>query len=59
MTDRRPYRTEALWQQIQEQMQRTGTNPAEYTDRLQRLAAMLNQAQSNKPIKDNHPRQKP
>lgn len=58
MNERRN-RLQNQWQQMQELMKRTGTDPAEYADRMQRIAAMLNQALSDRPTKDNHPQQKP
>ena len=54
MNDRRS-RLLTQWEQLQELMAKTGPCPADYTDRMQRLAAMLNQALCDRPIKDNHP----
>lgn len=51
-------RSNEVWEEVQRLMKVTAPYPADY-EGLQRIAAMIKQAQSDKPLKDNHPRKKP
>ena len=47
-------KTKKDWQELRELMEKTSPYPADY-EGMQRIAAMLNQALSSKPLEDYHP----